>query len=226
MGLLDKVETERGLLPSCMPKKRLTEAQRLQLEDTKQRLSQQEARTRARLEELEIEACEKIGRQLRLEHLELSGELECPETNTVRQYTLVTSDNEEDLTDEKTSSSVKQSELETPDFPTVERWNTSSLPLLPCPKVLEEVRISSSMSFLFLKLVRDACSTGSSLLASANVLSPCTLSEVRARLGTFLSWPGAGWSHLFDLFLDFLGGGREEGEREDSIGVKYAFPPG
>jgi hypothetical protein len=100
-----------------VPKKRLTEAQRLQLlEDTKQRLRlRQEARTRARLEELEIEACEKLGRQLRLEHLELSEALECPETNTVRQYTLVTSDDEEDLTDEKTGSSVTQSELETPD---------------------------------------------------------------------------------------------------------------
>jgi hypothetical protein len=40
-----------------MPKKRLVEAQRLQLlEDTKQRLRlEQEARTKARLEELEIE---------------------------------------------------------------------------------------------------------------------------------------------------------------------------
>ncbi len=48
-----------------MPKKRLIEAQRLQLlEDTKQRL-----------EELEIEVLENLGRQLRLEHLELSGEL-------------------------------------------------------------------------------------------------------------------------------------------------------
>jgi hypothetical protein len=72
-----------------MPKKRLTEAQNLKLlEDTKQRLRlQQEARTIARLEELEIEACEKLGRQLRLEHLELSGELECSETSAVRQYT-------------------------------------------------------------------------------------------------------------------------------------------
>ena len=88
-----------------MPKKRLIEAQRLQLlEDTKQRL-----------EELEIEVLENLGRQLRLEHLELSGELECPETSTARQYTLTTSDNEEDLTDEKTSSSVTQSVVEIPD---------------------------------------------------------------------------------------------------------------
>jgi hypothetical protein len=34
--------------------------------------------------------------------------------------------------------------------------------------VLEEVRISSSMSFLPLKLLRDALSTGSSLMAYAN----------------------------------------------------------
>jgi hypothetical protein len=109
-------KTERDL-PSFMPKKRLTEAQRLQLlEDTKQRLRlEQEARTTARLEDLEIEVLENLGRQLRLEHLELSGELECPETSTVRQYTLVTSDSEEDLTDEKTSSSETKSEIEIPD---------------------------------------------------------------------------------------------------------------
>jgi hypothetical protein len=58
-------KTERDL-PSFMPKKRLTEAQRLNLlEDTERRLRlEQEARTNARLEELEIEACEKLGRQL------------------------------------------------------------------------------------------------------------------------------------------------------------------
>ncbi len=100
-----------------MPKKRLTEAQRSKLlEDTKQRIRlEQEARTKARLEELEFEVLENLGRQLRLERLELSGELECPETSTVRQYTLVTSDSEEDLIDEKTSSSVTKSEIETPD---------------------------------------------------------------------------------------------------------------
>jgi hypothetical protein len=48
-------------------------------------------------------------------HLELSGELECPETNTARQYTRYWSDDEKDLTDEKTSSSVKQSVVELPD---------------------------------------------------------------------------------------------------------------
>jgi hypothetical protein len=99
-----------------MPRKRRTKAQRLQLlEDTKQRLRlEQEARTKARLEELEIEVLENLGRQLQLEHLELSGELECPETSTARQYTRYWSDDEEDLTDEKTSSSVKQSVVEIP----------------------------------------------------------------------------------------------------------------
>ena len=102
-----------------MPRKRRTKAQRLQLlEDTKQRLRlEQEARTKTRLEELEIEVVENLGRQLQLEHLELSGELECPETSTctARQYTRYWSDDEEDLTDEKTSSSVKQSVVEIPD---------------------------------------------------------------------------------------------------------------
>ena len=73
-----------------MPKKKLSLAERKRLlEETKQRLRlQQEARTIARIEELEIEACERLGRQLQLEHKELSGELECSETDTVRQYTL------------------------------------------------------------------------------------------------------------------------------------------
>jgi hypothetical protein len=100
-----------------MPRKRRTEAHRLQLlEDTKQRLRlEQEARTKARLEELEIEFLENLGRQLQLENLELSGEPECPETSTARQYTRYWSDDEEDLTDEKTSLSVKQSVVELPD---------------------------------------------------------------------------------------------------------------
>jgi hypothetical protein len=100
-----------------MPRKWRTKAQRLQLlEDTKQRLRlEQEARRKARLEELEVEVLENLGRQLQLEHLELSGELECPETSTARQYTRYWSDDEEDLTDEKTSSSVKQSVVELPD---------------------------------------------------------------------------------------------------------------
>jgi hypothetical protein len=99
-----------------MPRKRRTKAQRLQLlEDTKQRLRlEQEARTQARLAELEIEVLENLGRQIQLEHLELSGELECPETSTARQYTRYWSDDEEDLTDKKTSSSVVESVVELP----------------------------------------------------------------------------------------------------------------
>ena len=61
-----------------MPRKRLTKAEgeRL-LAETKQRQRLlQEARTSERLEQLEIEACAELGRQLRLEYLELSGELE------------------------------------------------------------------------------------------------------------------------------------------------------
>jgi hypothetical protein len=100
-----------------MPKKRLTQAQRVQLlEDTKQRLRlEQQARTQARLAEFEIEVLENLGRQLQLEVLELSGELECPETSTARQYTRYWSDNEEDLTDEKTNSSVTQCVVEITD---------------------------------------------------------------------------------------------------------------
>ena len=94
-----------------MPKKRLTEAQRLQLlEDTKQRLRLElQARTQARVAELEIEVLENLERQLQLEALERS------ETSTARQYTLTTSDNEEDLTDEKTNSLVLTSVVEIPD---------------------------------------------------------------------------------------------------------------
>jgi hypothetical protein len=70
-----KTESRERGLPFFMPKKRLTKAQRLQLlEDTKQRLRlEQEARTQARLEELEIEVLENLGRQLLLEHQDLSG---------------------------------------------------------------------------------------------------------------------------------------------------------
>ncbi len=86
------------------------------LEETKQRLRlQQEARTIARIEELEIEACERLERQLQLEHKELNGELECSETDTAKQYTLYWSDSEEDLTKEQSSSTTDKSELETPD---------------------------------------------------------------------------------------------------------------
>jgi hypothetical protein len=83
-----------------MPKKRLSLAERKNLfEETKQRLRlEQEARTIARIEQLEIEACERLGRQLQLQNLELSGELECSDTDTARQYTLYLSDSEDDLT--------------------------------------------------------------------------------------------------------------------------------
>ncbi len=58
-----------------MPKKKLSLAERKNLlEETKQRLRlQQEARTIARIEQLNIEACERLERQLQLQHLELSG---------------------------------------------------------------------------------------------------------------------------------------------------------
>ena len=108
-----------------MPKKRLSLAERYNLlEKTKQRLRlEQEARTIARIEQLEIEACERLGRQLQLQHLELSGELECSDTDTARQYTLYLSDSEDDLTSEQNDSSTVEtvnlvksgSLLETPD---------------------------------------------------------------------------------------------------------------
>ena len=108
-----------------MPKKRLSLAERYNLlEETKQRLRlEQEARTIARIEQLEIEACERLGRQLQLQHSELSGELECSDTDTARQYTLYLSDSEDDLTSEQNDSSTVEtvilvkagSLLETPD---------------------------------------------------------------------------------------------------------------
>ncbi len=86
------------------------------LEDTKQRLRLElQARTQARVAELEIEVFENLERQLQLEALEHTRELERSETGTARQYTLITSDNEEDLTDEKRSSSVVTSVVELPD---------------------------------------------------------------------------------------------------------------
>ena len=104
-----------------MPKKKLSlDERKRQLEETKQRLRlQQEARTIARIEELEIEACERLGRQLQLEHKKLNGELECSETDTARQYTLYLSDVEEDLNHSSTVETVSvnksSSLLETPD---------------------------------------------------------------------------------------------------------------
>ena len=104
-----------------MPKTKLSLAERnQQLEETKQRLRlQQEARTIKRIEELDIEACERLGRQLQFEHKELNGELECSETDTARQYTLYLSDVEEDLNHSSTVETVNinksSSLLETPD---------------------------------------------------------------------------------------------------------------
>ncbi len=109
-----------------MPKKTHRKAKGLRLlEETKQRLRlQQEARTIARIEQLDIEACERLGRQLQLERLELNGELDCSETDTARQYTLNLSDSEEDLVSEQNNSSTVEtvninklsSILETPDY--------------------------------------------------------------------------------------------------------------
>ena len=72
------------------------------LGETKQRQRlQQEARTIAKLEQLEIEIGDK-----------LSGELECSSnTDTARQYTLSKSDDEEDLAEEQDGSSTIKSEL-------------------------------------------------------------------------------------------------------------------
>jgi len=108
-----------------MPKTKRSKSKGKQLlEETKQRLRlQQKARTIARIEQLNIEACERLGRQLQLEHLELSGELECSDTDTARQYTLYLSDSEEDLTTEQNNPSTvdtvnvvrSSSVLETPD---------------------------------------------------------------------------------------------------------------
>ncbi len=108
-----------------MSKKDIKRAKSLSLlEETKHRLRlQQEARTIARIEQLDIEACERLDRQLQLEHLELNGELDCSKTDTARQYTLYLSDSEENLISEQNSSSTvetfhlnKSSNiLETPD---------------------------------------------------------------------------------------------------------------
>jgi hypothetical protein len=107
-----------------MSKKGIKKAKSLNLlEETKHRLRlQQEARSITRIEQLEIEACERLGRQLQLEYLELSGELDCSETDTARQYTLHLSDSEEDLAAEQNNTTDKvvninklSSVLETPD---------------------------------------------------------------------------------------------------------------
>ena len=90
------------------------------LEETKHRLRlQQEARTIARIEQLEIEACERLQRQLQLGHSEPNRS----ETDTARQYTLCVSDSEKNLISEQNSSSTVETVyinkssiiLETPD---------------------------------------------------------------------------------------------------------------
>ena len=90
-----------GRKPSLAERKRL-------LEETKQRLRlQQEARTIAKIEQLRIEASERLVRQLQIEQLELNNEL----------------DSEENLASEQNSSSTVEtvkinksnSLLETPD---------------------------------------------------------------------------------------------------------------
>jgi hypothetical protein len=97
-----------------MPRKRLTKAQGDQLfEDTKQRLRlEQEARTKARLEDLEIEVLENLGRQLRLENLGSSS----VQKQTLEDSILDTSEDEKDLVQEpKVGSDKKYTELESPD---------------------------------------------------------------------------------------------------------------
>ena len=104
-----------------MTKTKLSLAERKQLlEETKQKLRLlQEARTIKRIEELDIEACERLGRQLQFEYKELNSELECSETDTARRYTLYLSDVEEDLNHSSTveivSVNKSSSLLETPD---------------------------------------------------------------------------------------------------------------
>ena len=73
------------------------------LEETKHRLRlEQEAGTIARIGQLQIQACERLQRQLQLGHLEpnRSG------TDTVRQSTLYVSDSEKNLISEQNSSSA------------------------------------------------------------------------------------------------------------------------
>jgi hypothetical protein len=104
-----------------MSKKDIKRAKSLSLlEETKHRIRlQQEARTIARIEQLEIEACERLQRQLQLGHLEPKRS----ETNTARQYTLYESKSEKNLNTEQNSSSTVEtvgpnkssSILETPD---------------------------------------------------------------------------------------------------------------
>ncbi len=104
-----------------MSKKDIKRAKSLSLlEETKHRIRlQQEERTIARIEQLEIEACERLQGQFQLGHLEPNRS----ETDTARQYTLSLSDSEKNLISEQSSSSTVEtvhlnkssSVLETPD---------------------------------------------------------------------------------------------------------------
>ena len=103
-----------------MSKKDIKRAKSLSLlEETKHRRLQQEARTIARIEQLEIEVCERLQRQLQLGHPQPNRS----ETDTARQYTLHVSDSEKNLISEQNNSSTVETVhlnkssniLETPD---------------------------------------------------------------------------------------------------------------
>jgi len=104
-----------------MSKKDIKRAKSLSLlEETKHRLRlQQEARTIARIEQLEIQACERLQRQLQLGHSKPNRS----ETDTARQSALCVSDSEKNLISEQNSSSTVETVhsnksnniLETPD---------------------------------------------------------------------------------------------------------------
>ncbi len=87
-----------------MSKKDIKRAKSLSLlEETKHRLRlQQEARTIGRIEQLEIEACERLQRQLQLGHSEPNRS----ETDTARQHTLCVSDSEKNIISEQNSPST------------------------------------------------------------------------------------------------------------------------
>ena len=88
----------------CMSEKDIKRAKSLSLlEETKHRIRlQQEARTIARIEQLEIQACERLQRQLQLGHVESNRS----ETDTTRQSALCTSESEKNLISEQNSSST------------------------------------------------------------------------------------------------------------------------
>ena len=103
-----------------MPKKKLTPEQgKKLLEETKKRIRlEQEARTQARLEQLDFEACEKLGKELYKQYWDLEKELEeqaeldwsDEEETPLTLPTLTNTENKQE-----SSSSNKFLELETPD---------------------------------------------------------------------------------------------------------------